>query len=291
VQRAFLLLLALTEIGGCTSLTQRPRFEEPALPPLKLEVSTEPPPDGDGKIVRDALLRVTFDDYPDPATAQFGPLLLRSGNSTFDVQMRVDLVGKSITVRPRSLLAPDTQYELVMGADLRALSGRTLGTTQVAPLVVGTQLNPSPTPSPAPLTYMRDVLPMLGSVENQCAPFCHSDVGCSLNKRNPSRNLDLSFPADPVVGIVNVPSEALRGTDNPLLRVQPFDSARSVFLRKLIGGDPHAESSDPITPDVGVPGRRMPLPEHICGGEIPPFLDDDEMRLVQDWIDQGAVIE
>jgi hypothetical protein len=289
VQRA---VLCLVLAGGCISPTSRPRFEEPPLPALKLEVSTVPPPDGDGKIVRDALLRVSFDDYPDPDTAQFGPLLLRSGNATFDVLMRVDLTGRAITVQPRSLLAPDTQYELVLGAELRALSGRTLGQTQVAALSVGSGLNPSPSPSPTPVTFETDVYPLLSS----CAPYCHTRDRCpgrTPPNRNPSRDLDLAGdPTDPKLGLIDVPAVSLRDTDNPLRRVQPFDSARSVLLRKILGGDPHANSSDPITPDLAVPGRRMPLYESVCGEELPPpelfFWDEARTRLNQDWIDQGA---
>ena len=136
--------------GGCTSISSHPAYDQPVLKPLQFSVSTVPPPDDNGQVTRDAVLRITFDDYPDPQTATFGPLLLRSGTDNFDVEMTVDLLDKTIIVRPRGLLQPDTQYEMVVAASVRSLSGRTVGSTMSAPISVGEAFAPSPSPSPSP---------------------------------------------------------------------------------------------------------------------------------------------
>jgi hypothetical protein len=287
--------LVISLLWGCSTPTNRPQYDQTLLPPLTVLILSDPPPDSAGQIVRDALFRINLvDDYPDPDTAGFGPILLRSGTATFDATYRVDLVGKSIEVRPRSLLQPQTQYELVVAADLRALSGRTAGPVMPQAFSVGSDLNPSPSPSPSPLTWDADIQPI---ISDKCVSFCHTSDRCPGldGKHNPSRNLNLS-PAvdadDPVYGVIDVPAVSLAGTDKPLLRVQRGDAARSVFLRKMLGGDPHAESSDPPTADLAVPGRRMPLYESVCGEALPDvdgfYLDEASMRTVQEWINQGA---
>jgi hypothetical protein len=287
--------------AGCSSITSAPQYDSPKLAPLTFQVSTDPPPDGDGKITRDAILHVTFDDYPDPDTVVFGPLLLRSGTATFDVIMRVSLVDKSVIVQPRSLLQPNTSYELVVDGHFRALSGRTPSATSVATLSVGDSLNPSPSPSPSPTpyTWYDDIKPMFVSADN-CDKPCHNPDLCSgTGQRHPSSNFDVTAPPDdPVLGLINVASELMKGEARPLLRVKPGDSANSELLRKLLGGDPHAgrSSGEPVPANLAVPGRRMPLYEQACANQILPmdpalyYLNDDELRRVQDWIDQGAPI-
>jgi hypothetical protein len=119
-------------------------------------------------------------------------------------------------------------------------------------------------------------------------------MGCSLNARNATIALDLTadLPTDPTTGLIGVPSQLEAGTDHSILRVQPNDGARSMLLRKLLGGDPHAESKDPPTANLGVPGRRMPLHEEACQGlGVPDYWTDDQIKLVQDWIDNGAVVK
>jgi hypothetical protein len=294
--------IALALATACSSTTSTPMFQTEALPPFKVITVTTDPPSGADGAYRDARLRVVFDDYPDPETATFGPILLRSGKGAFDVDISVDLLGKAIVVRPRSLL-DSVHYELLVSAKVGALDGRTVGGSGYSQeIAVGTDLNPSPAPSPSPVTWssLSDFLP-------SCAPYCHTiDHRCPGRdgKQQPSRQLDLTLqPSDPdytTLGLVNVPSVGQVDTPDPLLRVSPFNSARSVLLRKLIGGDAHADSQDPPAPEMGVDGRRMPLQENPCDPTLPPtmrtcadgqtttFLCPEQIRLVQDWIDQGA---
>ena len=88
-------------------------------------------------------------------------------------------------------------------------------------------------------------------------------------------------PTDPTYGIIGVPALGEVGTAHPLLRVAPGDSARSVLLRKLIGGDAHDKLGDDY-PAMGVDGRRMPL-------DAAPLIPDS-ILLIQAWIDGGAIV-
>ena len=69
----------------------------------------------------------------------------------------------------------------------------------------------------------------------------------------------------------------------------PGDAPNSVLLRKLIGGNPQANSMDPPYPNMGVDGQRMPI-DLATEVALPP-LDDASLRLVQDWIAAGAPID
>jgi hypothetical protein len=323
----WILLGGLAFATACSSPTSTSQYVQPNQSPLQTKVTTDPPPDANGNIARDAIIHILFlgGEYPDPDSISFGPVLLRSGTASFDVDMKVDLVGQQVIVRPRSLLAPDTQYEVVVGADVRALSGRTVQSTMAYTLQVGELLNPSPTPSPSPVTWygtaaLNGTDGAAARIGDFCAPYCHTIYRCPgrmPTMRNPTMGLDLSTPFDPMIGLINVPSQLTAGSDHPMMRVVPGDASRSMVMRKLLGGDPNtginpdpgpAMCMDPPEPEpanLGVPGRRMPLYEAPCddcrlntlnsdgsvGPPVPPsqwYLSDDDLRLVQAWIDDGA---
>ena len=112
-----------------------------------------------------------------------------------------------------------------------------------------------------------------------------------MDPRTATRLLDLmGDPRDPVFGLIDVQSVGLRGTPAPLYRVAPFDPARSVLLRKLIGGNPAADSQDPPYPAMRVDGRRMPIVPDAAESSGTP-LSDDQLRIVQDWIAAGAPVD
>ena len=73
-----------------------------------------------------------------------------------------------------------------------------------------------------------------------------------------------------------------------------FDFSSDI-LRKLIGGDGHLYSEEPPYAEMGVEGRRMPLYEAVCGLSLPSpeayFFSEAQLRVIQDWIDQGAIVE
>jgi hypothetical protein len=284
--------------SACTSVSHVAPYDQPAQPALVVAVATEPAPRDDGTVPRNTRFVVQLDDYPDPDSVGFGPLTLRSGRGSFDIGITVDLVGRAVLVTPRSLLAPGTQYDLVVSG-LAAIDGRTQVDDVVATVQIG-QDDGNPFPAPRQPTWNNaDPTLSVAAIVSTCAPFCHSPIGASLRPRTPTRELDLTGdPRDSVFGLIGVQSLGLRGTPVPLLRVAAGDPAHSVLLRKLIGGSPAAASFDPPYPNMGVDGRRMPislcdLPPDQCPPDQPtpaPF-DDDQLRLVQDWIAAGAPVD
>lgn len=269
---AFALLIA----GGCTIPSTVPQYQDSSTAPLSVTVTSDPPPLADG-VARDATIVIQLDDHPDPDTVSFGPILLRSGQSNFDATLSVDLLAQTIRIRPRSLLAANIQYEVVVQAGVAALDGRQVTSTVIAPIQVGATITNAAVP-PAP--KWADVVPILAG----CAPACHSRTGASGAPIPPARGLDLTGdPDDPVYGLINVPSVGLLGVGAPLLRVAPGDSSRSVLVRKLLGG--HRASHDPDYPEMGVDGRRMPLA--LDNSSATP-LAPETIALIQRWIDGGA---
>jgi hypothetical protein len=271
--------------AACTTASHVDPYAPPAQPALAVTVTTVRPVRADGTVPRNERFLVQLDDYPDPAAVGYGPLTLHSGGANFDLDVSIDFVGRAIIVTPRSPMAPGAQYNLV-ASGLEALDGRLQAADVVGSVRVGTDDGDPFPAAPAP-TWNADVQPILGT----CAPYCHSPVGLSGRTRTPTRLLDLTGdPRDPVLGLIGVPSVGLVGTPLPLVRVQPGDPARSVLLRKLIGGDPNADSKDPPYPNMRVDGRRMPLLLDAAESSGPP-LTDDQLHTVQDWIAAGAPIQ
>jgi hypothetical protein len=96
--------------------------------------------------------------------------------------------------------------------------------------------------------------------------------------------------------MVRVPAQGQISPDARLFRVAPSDAARSVLLRKLLGGEQHLAPTDSMYPypNVGVVGRRMPIPTLDVDPvtmkpepQLPP-LSDRQLALIQRWIDEGA---
>jgi hypothetical protein len=249
-------------------------FETTPAAALQVVVSTDPPARADGSVPRDARFVVALDDYIDPGTVSYGNLTLRSSTGSFDFAWDIDFVGRRIRVTPRSLLLPGAAYTLVVtrlaGLDGRAQAGTTQATARAGSDQVGT---PAPAATP---TWNGEI----GAKLRACGGTCHTRADGAV----PPRALDLTGdPRDPVYGLVAVRATGTLGDGGPLLRVAPGQPAASVLLRKLVGGNPHADSRDEPYPNVGVDGQRMPPGE--------PALDDVIVRRVQDWIAGGAPID
>lgn len=303
MRRGALGLVALA--AACTFNGSAAPWVEPSLPPLRLAATANPPPRDDGTVQRSAQLVLTLDSYPDPDAVAYGPISLRSGRGNFDIALAVDLVGRSIVVTPRTLLEPDTQYELV-ASGLASLDGRRQTTPASFAFHAGSDAG-TPPPTPPPPTWY-------GTIDSTdpndcgsdpscchadglcvtlatCAPFCHSPVGRSGRMRTPTRDLDLTRdPTDPSFGLIRVQSVGLAGTPAALERVTPGDPARSVLLRKLIGGNPQANSGNVPYPNMRVDGQRMPIDINDPDERALPPLDDDTLRRVQAWIAGGAPV-
>lgn len=274
---AVLLSLSLT---ACTQITGQPRWSEPSLGPVELRLGVVPRPI-DEKVARDATLYLTFDGYPDPDTIRFGTVLVRSGTSNFDARLGIDFVGRALTVQASNLFVAQNAYEVVLAPEIALLDGRTLGRTATFQFDVGDGRRAAPPPPPIAWAEVRALL--------AGCTGCHGPADEDGRPRPPARGLDLAGdPRDGARGLINVPAYGLRGALRPLLRVAPGDPARSVLLRKLIGGDRHAATADPPYPDMRVDGRRMPLEPDGSAGE--PF-DEAALRTVERWIAEGASVD
>jgi hypothetical protein len=276
-------LLFFCVVSGCSYATSAAPFQATPGAPLHATVTTDPPARADGTVPRDARFVIQLDGYPDPDTAVYGPLSLHSGKLNFDFKISIDFLAQQIIMTPHTQLSPGAQYDVV-ATRLASVDGRLLAAPGLGSARAGTDLAGPPAPAPVP-TWSHDIQRLLGG----CAPYCHSPIGASMRMRTPTRMLDLTGdPNDPTFGLVGVPSVGLSGTLQPLLRVSPGDPARSELLRKLIGGNPSADSIDPPYPNMAVDGRRMPIPldESQPASER---LDDASLELIQDWIAGGAL--
>ncbi|MDB4970519.1 MAG: hypothetical protein JWN44_6208 [Myxococcales bacterium] len=270
-------------LSACTHPSNVDLYVTPAPSPVQVTITTIPAVRDDGTVPRNARFVVQLDGYPDPDSVGFGPITLRSGRANFDIRTDIDLVGRSVLVTPRSLLIPGAQYDVLVSG-LATLDDRVQSEDAIGSFRAGLDEGDPVPPRPRP-TWTADVRPVLAT----CAPFCHSPVGASGRTRTPTRLLDLTLldPTDRQLGLVNVLSIGLRGTDAVLARVAPRDPARSVLLRKLLGGSPTADSLDPPYPNTRVDGRRMPIPldESQPATET---LSDPDLVMIQDWIFAGA---
>jgi hypothetical protein len=252
---------------------------------LHATIAPDPPWRADGSIPRDARWVVALDGYVDPDSVFYGALTLRSGKGSFDFAWAIDFVDRRIVVTPRSLLLPGAEYTLV-AQGLVALDGRVLEETAVATARAGDDVVGPPPAAVAP-TWNGEI----GAILGLCAATCHARVGVGGVAREPARALDLTGdPRDPVWGVIGVRSVATAGTTRALLRVAPGQPAESVLLRKLIGGNPRADSRDEPYPNVGVDGRRMPIPANDDAPGL-PAMDIESLRKIQAWIVAGAPIE
>src|SRR4051794_14639892 len=114
------IFLTFLGLSACSKVGSAPQFDSVLLAPLNLQLGFSPAPAPDG-VARNAAIRILFDDFPDPDTAVFGPLVLRSGAVNVNFDVRVDLNGKAIVLRPRTELQSGTRYEVAVSPEVRSL--------------------------------------------------------------------------------------------------------------------------------------------------------------------------
>jgi hypothetical protein len=307
--------LGLAFVAACSTPTSAPYYDDSVQAPLNFSFSTEPPANG-GPVALDATIVITMDDFPDPDTVSFGPVLLRSGKANFDSVITVDLVHQSIRIRGRAPFQAGTTYDVVIDTTVAGLDQRVPAATTTFNFTTGSAKANLPPPAPVSWSMVEPYLsthepnppcPTSASQLPQkgCAPFCHTTCGQSGDARAPTRGLDLSDPTDPVYGLINVPSSGLVGTEAAIPRVLPGDAARSTLMRKLLGGGqlPNPPLDAPY-PMIRVDGKRMPLGTCVV---LDPTTDQCDapldatdyfqhplpfgvLELIERWIDGGALL-
>jgi hypothetical protein len=219
------------------------------------------PPPGNTGVPTDTEVRVSFSGYPDPDTVSVSSMLLTSGFFRTPQAYRVDLLTRSVVMTSISGLTPNLGYAVTVTNVIRSLQGCSGPTTHITFITgdgpQGTTREPAPT--------FADIAPILTA---RCAGGCHAAPdGSCLG----SPVAGLSLCADEArAALVNVPSRQLDG----IALVAPLDAARSYLIRKVIPAEPDGG------PIPGTFGQREP-PD----GPLP----DDQLRLLSDWIDGGAL--
>jgi hypothetical protein len=209
----------------------------------------------------DVVIRVQFDDYPDPETVRSDSLLLTTGFFWVPASYGVDLPAKTATLRPWSPLSPDLGYTIHLMPRLASLSGCPAPYTTRE---FRTGSGPASTPAPA-VPPFSDVQAIF---DGRCGGSgCHLDSGACSPQPASALSLCDAEAWDALVGVAS-------RQDGTLLRVRPGASASSYLLRKLL---PATTGDGPPPPTLG----------HRDPPDAP--LDDAEIATIAAWIDGGAL--
>jgi hypothetical protein len=217
------------------------------------------------QVPRDAVIRITFDDYPDPDTVGAADFLLTTGVYWHTGVYGVDLIDKSIWFRAANPLRAELGYTVTVMPPLLSLQGcptilaqRTFHTASALAM-----------PAEPPAVAFSDVQPILkrscgGAGCHRAAP---EEGGACLDA--PAAGLSLC-DRDAVDALVGVPSRQV----SRLQLVEPRKAARSYLLRKLL---PASDGGDGPAPTAL--GHRDPP-----GAPLP----EADLRTIARWIDVGA---
>ena len=119
----------------------------------------------------DVVIRVRFDDYPDPDTVRSDSLLLTTGFFWVPAVYSVDLVAKTAMLRPWQQLSANLGYAIHLTSTLRSLQGCAAPDT-IREFQAGT--GPAGLPS-APVPAFADVQALF---DRRCGgSSCHLDPG------------------------------------------------------------------------------------------------------------------
>ncbi len=216
-----------------------------------------------------------FSDYPDPDTLGTPSLLLTTGVYYHVGTYSADLISKRVRFLTPGALRPFLGYSVNVTPTLRSLQGCP---TSAQERNFETGAGPAPVAPAPPAPTFDAVLPVLA---RSCGgDGCHrsADAGAAATEGGgclaaPAAGLSLC-DAQAFDALVSVRSRQ----QSRLLRVAPRDSSRSYLLRKLLP----ASNGDPDNPP--------PVPTTL-GHRDPPgaVLPPEDLRLIADWIDGGAV--
>jgi hypothetical protein len=261
---ATILLVACASASGCSRPTARQSLPGSCTP---FELVSSLPEDGATGVPIDTGIDLRFSDFPEPETVDLNSLLLSSGVQTRLGDFRVDLITRSIRFDLRNWLWPNLTYVVTISSDVASMTGCPARSQQIR-FRTGDGPTDPPLQPPRVPTLADDVLPIFAA---RCAgAACHrqpaEDGGGCL--ATPPKELSLCDP-DARGALVQAPATEVAGME----RVLPGDAARSYLLRKLVPGP----SGGPVPT---TPGHRDPP-------DAP--LDEDQLRVISDWIDGGAL--
>jgi hypothetical protein len=245
--------------AGCSTTTDATPYPGTCTPLTPL--SWSPPGSSEG-VPTDVVIRIRFDGYPDPDTLGSESLSMTTGFYWVPARFRVDLLDKTVSLRPWQQLSSNLGYTLHLQSTLHSLQGCAAESTIRSFRTGDGPSGGEPAPVVPPFTEVQALF------ADRCAGGCHiADDGVGCVDR-PEGGLSLCA-TDAFDALIDVRAH----TQPALPLVDPGDSARSVLLRKLI----------PATP-----GGAPPPP--TLGHRDPPgmALDRAEIQMIAAWIDGGA---
>ena len=135
------------------------------------------------------------------------------------------------------------------------------------------------TPAAAPHKLSTDVQPLLS---RRCSDVgqCHGTIFQMMGKE---QGMDFTTPDAARTALLGLNGMGVPSMVNPSLmrlRVKSGDSGNSFIMDKILGT---------LGPDDG---GKMPFDQRLCNIPIDPAtcpISDDEIRLIAEWIDQGAL--
>jgi len=261
--------------AGCSVATnQEPR--QGACTPFQLVSLT---PDGSADVRTDTKFVYAFTDFPDPDSAINANFGVFSGPYYYTAHEAVDLIGRAIVFKPTSSLPAGLGFTLAMSGKISSLrgcpltppppdlpDGKPTSSYYFAIHTVEPNADLPPEPPAAAAASFAQVLDVMAQ---HCAGAgCHLDAagaetdgtgGCLAD---PGGGLSLCA-AQAFDAMVSVPSRQV----SRLAIVVPRDSSRSYLLRKLLAAPP------------------------VAGHQGPPdqSLTEDDLRVLESWIDDGAL--
>lgn len=218
---------------------------------------------------RDPIIELRFSDYPDAATLNYPSLRLGPRGQTIQFGFAISLIDKSITLRPRDHLLPDTDYFVILDPEVRSLAGRPLADGDGFALAFHTGMQLSPPVPVEQVVTLAQLLAPGGALSGCGRAGCHR----AASGLQAARGLDFA-KAEPMVRSQLLGSR--RAGPSRLLLVEAGRPEASYLLRKLL-----ARTSGGF---LQIDGEAMPPPASTSDSPI----DKAALRTLETWIRQGA---
>jgi hypothetical protein len=253
---------------SCNFPTTAEWLEPADVPPFSVVEARLPVADATQPQPRDPIIELRFSDYPDPTTLNFPSLRLGPRGQSIQFAISVSLVDKTLALRPRDHLLPDTDYFVFADPEVRSLAGRALEGGEGFQLTFHTGMMLSPAPPVAAPVTLTQLLAAGGGLAGCGRAGCHSAAG----GLEPVRGLDFAGTEAAVRAAL---TSGRRAGPTRLLLVEAGRPEGSYLLRKLL-----ARTSGGF---LQIDGEPMPPP-----AAADMALDPAALRAIETWIRQGA---
>ena len=254
-----ILIISIFYSQACLYLPDEP-VEKKDFEPLIIEQSNLQ--DRMEDVVRDITVTFKFNQPLDPDSIEQTDISITSGKLTISGRKKYDLLSRTLTFIPDSILRENLWYKLIMKKPPLSLRGGYLKENQIEILFkTGVRFSDTQIQNPPQVDFSNEIFPIFKS---GCA--CHSTP-------NPSMGLRLIFesPSEFLAEGVDTNSKEWKGWKV----IEPGRHERSYLLYKLLGNE-----------KLGI--------EVLTGSKMPPFEQEEvsleSLEKIRNWIEQGAGI-